>query len=311
MDRKLKGQASRSRIYSGIAATRTASSARGLEDKTAVWGDRVHHPVAGIRSHLRGEPTLSRDLEKWVRRARDQGKADIILCTNGVRLSDADYVKRLCESGITLFNVNLPAHEERLFDLLTRTRGQFHARLAALGTLISIAGGKKVRLNLVVNSLNSLVIPLYARFVKETFPEIFYIEFNLIKVLGYVHRRPYLVPRLRDVAPRLSQAMDYMTRVNMKFIADGFPLCVMDGYEYAAIDAVKRYCGDGLYMEEKAKTSRCAECSLAAICAGPRVDYVQLYGDEELTPSRKDPRPIIAKVAALGEKRWRGSAQAP
>lgn len=273
----------------------------GLVDKTQS-PEEIRAVIERARDVLSiegGEPTLSKDLEKWVRFAREKGVRDIILCTNGARFSDEAYVKRLCDAGITLFNVNFPAHEERLFNVLTRTSGQFLKRLAALRALVAAAGGKRVRFNLVVNRLNSLVIAQYVHFVREHFPEIFYIEFNLVKVFGYVERRPYLVPRLKDAVPYLTRAMSSMARAKMKFITDGFPLCHLEGYEDAAIDVYKRLFNDPLYMGEKTKTPRCAGCSLDGICAGPRKDYVALYGDGELRPSRKDPRPIINKVLAM------------
>lgn len=250
-----------------------------------------------------GEPTLCKDLEGWARAARHRGIRDVILCTNGARLTDAAYVRRLCAAGITLFNVNFPAHDEKLFDVMTRTSGQFPKRLAALRELIAAAGGRRVRLNMVVTCLNALVLPQYVRFVRARFPEIFYIEFNLVKVLGYVERRAYLVPRLADAAPRLRQALGLMARSKMKAITDGFPLCHLDGCEESAIDAYKLLFGDRLYMEEKSKSERCAGCSLGALCAGPRKDYLALYGDGELRASRKDPGPIAAKVLAMGARR--------
>lgn len=249
-----------------------------------------------------GEPTLSKDLETWVRLARENGIRDVILCTNGVRFSDEEYVRRLCGAGVTLFNVNFPSHEEKIFNLLTRTSGQFPKRLAALRALIAVAGGRRVRFNFVVNRLNFMTIAPYVQFVRERFPAIFYIEFNLVKVLGYVERRTYLVPRLADVGPHLSRAMRLMERAKMKFIMDGFPLCLMDGYEDCAIDAYKRLAGDRLYMEEKIKTPRCGGCSLEELCAGPRKDYVALYGDGELSPSAKDPGPIREKVLAAWKR---------
>lgn len=273
----------------------------GLVDKTQS-PEEIQAVIAQAQDVLSiegGEPTLSKDLEKWVLLARKKGVRDIILCTNGARFSDEAYVQRLCDAGITLFNVNLPAHEERLFNVLTRTSGQFSKRLAALRTLVAAAGGKRVRFNLVVNRLNCLVIPQYVHFVRERFPEIFYIEFNLVKVFGYVERRPYLVPRLSDAIPYLTRAMNSMTRAKMKFITDGFPLCHMEGHEDAAIDVYKRLFNDPLYMGEKTKTPKCAGCALGGICAGPRKDYVELYGDEELRPSRKDPQPIIDKILAM------------
>ena len=149
----------------------------GLKDKTQSR-ETIEFVIATTHDTLSiegGEPTLCRDLEFWVRRAHDRGIRDIILCTNGVRFYDPNYVKRLCDAGITLFNVNFPAHNEKLFNAITRTSAQFGKRLAALRTLVDVAGGRKVRLNMVVNRLNCAMIPHYVRFVKRHLPEIFYI----------------------------------------------------------------------------------------------------------------------------------------
>ena len=87
-----------------------------------------------------GEPTLSKDLVKWVKYARARGAEDVIVCSNGIRFNDAAYVRSLTDAGVTLFNINLPSHIERLFDLLTQTRGQYQKRLDGLRTLIEAAG---------------------------------------------------------------------------------------------------------------------------------------------------------------------------
>ena len=274
----------------------------GLQDKTQP-PDVIRRVIAAKSDTLSiegGEPTLSKDLETWVKLARKTGVRDIILCTNGVRFGDEAYVRRLCDAGITLFNVNFPAHQEKTFDAATGTQGQFAKRLAAYRALIDVAGGRRVRFNMVVHRLNYLLIPQYVRFVRARFPEIFYIEFNLVKVLGYVERRPYLVPRLADVMPGLLEAMRFMMRARMKFIVDGFPLCVMDGFEWAAIDPLKLYRGDSLYLDEKKKSPKCADCTHGSLCAGPREDYLALYGDGELRTMTKDSdvtRAIVVKLA--------------
>ncbi|MEI7482701.1 MAG: radical SAM protein [Elusimicrobiota bacterium] len=246
-----------------------------------------------------GEPTLSRKLPEWVRLAREAGVRDIILCTNGVRFEDASYVKELCKAGVTLFNVNFPSHIEKVFDTVTRTRGQFKARLKALRGLIDAAGGQRVRLNCVVHSLSYMTLEDYARFVNRHFPEVYYVEFNMIKDLGYVMQRHYLVPRLSDLIPRLTAAMALMDRLGMKYICDGFPLCLLPGREYAAIDTYKRMTGNSLYMGEKKKSRRCAGCSLGELCAGLRGDYMRIHGDGEIRASTISPAPIKARIRKM------------
>ncbi|MEI7527636.1 MAG: radical SAM protein [Elusimicrobiota bacterium] len=243
-----------------------------------------------------GEPTLDRGLPEWVRLARKTGVRDIILCTNGARFGNAAYVRELCGAGVTLFNVNFPSHIEKVFGAITRTSGMFPGCLRALRVLIDTAGGARVRLNCVVHLLSAPVLEDYVRFVRRNFPEVFYIEFNLVKVLGHVKRRRYLVPRLGQIIPRLCAALALADRFKMQCICDGFPLCLLPGHEHCAIDARKLLTGDLLYMKEKIKSPRCAGCTLGALCAGPRADYLRIHGDGEIKASSLDPAPIEARV---------------
>ena len=273
----------------------------GLEDKT-LSDEEIRAVIATKPDTLSiegGEPTLDRRLPEWVRLARETGVRDIILCTNGVRLRDPDYVRELCEAGVTLFNVNFPAHLEKVFDVVTRRQGQFVGRLEAIRVLINQAGGGRVRLNCVVHRTNFAILEDYVRFVRHQFPEIFYIEFNLVKVLGYVKRRRYLVPRLDEMTPRLLAALALMDLLKMKYICDGFPLCRLPDHEHAAIDAYKLMTGDSLYMEEKEKSPRCVGCSLGKLCAGPRADYLRIHGDGELSASTRASAPIEARVEMM------------
>jgi pyruvate-formate lyase-activating enzyme len=245
-----------------------------------------------------GEPVLAKDLLKWVAYAKKQGTRDIILVSNGSQLERPEFVEALLKAGVTMFNVQLPAHTPKLFDLLTRTRNTFAKRVSAVRNLIAVAGGDKVRLTFVVNSLTSRYLPQYAAFIAKTFPDILYIEVNMLKVLGHVEKRTWLVPRLAALKPGLLKAFGIFDKGGVKFLTDGFPLCLTPGYEHRAIDTFKLgHLKNALYMGEKRHTPVCLKCTLKPICPGLRADYFGLHGAGELKASRKDPRPIIKKAA--------------
>lgn len=245
-----------------------------------------------------GEPALAGDLPDWVRYAKERGTRDIILVTNGSGLEKAGFVRELLDAGVTMFNVQLPAHNARLFDLLTGTNGNFEKRVAAVKNLIAVAGGDRVRLTLVVNSPIGRFLPQYAKFVVRNFPEILYIEMNLVKVLGHVEKRTWLVPRLEDIGPGLLKAFGILDAGGVKFLTDGFPLCATPGWEDRAIDTFKlAHAKGGLYLGEKKRCAACAKCSLKKICPGLRADYLQLYGSAGLKPSKRSPGPIVKKAA--------------
>ena len=245
-----------------------------------------------------GEPSLSKNLLKWVAYAKEQGTRDIILVTNGTGLEKTAYVEDLLKAGVTMFNVQIPAHNGKLFDLLTRTKNNFEKRVGAVKNLIAVAGGAKVRLTFVVNSLTGRFLPQYATFIAVNFPGILYIEINMIKVLGHVEKRPWLVPRLADIKAELLRAFKVFDKGGVKFLTDGFPLCLTAGYEDRSIDTFKlAHVKGALYLGEKKQCEVCAKCALKNICPGLRTDYLDLYGSSELKASRKNPGPIMKKAA--------------
>lgn len=258
-----------------------------------------------------GEPTLSRDLAAWVRLARDNGAKDIILCTNGTGLQNTLFIKKLLNAGVTLFNINLPSHIERVFDALTGTRGLFRMRVEAVKNALRVAGKNRVRLTYVINKLNYATMTRYARFVKREFPGLFYIELNLIKVLGHVISRRFLVPRLTELEGPLNATAKYCLANGIKFISDGIPLCYMKGFESMSIDAYKLHVGKSSFLDEKARQKPCRKCSLAKICAGPRADYVKVHGYGDLRPSKKSPAPIIREIEAQILEQRRGPGGRP
>jgi MoaA/NifB/PqqE/SkfB family radical SAM enzyme len=234
-----------------------------------------------------GEPTLCPELFKWIDLAKRGKTREIILVTNGILLCNIDYCRKLIKSGITLFNINLPAHVQELHDLLTGTKGTLKLKLQAIKNLISLGQGVKTRLTFVITAENYTILPDYMRFVKKNFPEIFYIALNFIKIAGRVKERKYLVPRLRDVAPYLEKALEYCQKNEIKILSDGLPLCYLKGYEDRAIDSYKIIHKNSTFLGEKNKSAGCARCSVNMLCSGVRKDYMRLYGDGDILPFSK------------------------
>ena len=284
----------------GLCGQKCIFCSRANDDPTDSPG-RIRRLIRTFKDSIcieGGEPAMARDLLKWVRYAKAQGTRDIILVTNGFRLDNAAFVRSLLDAGVTMFNVQLPAHNARLFDLVTQTKGNFRARLAAIRNLISVAGAERVRLTHVVNSATWRFLPQYAEFLADNFGDILYVELNMVKVLGSVERRPWLVPRYSELKPRLLKAFGVLDRRGVPFLTDGFPLCVIEGYEDRSIDTFKlAHAGGRLYLNEKARGGECGRCTLRDICPGLRADYADLYGSGELKASDRDPRPIKKKAA--------------
>jgi sulfatase maturation enzyme AslB (radical SAM superfamily) len=247
-----------------------------------------------------GEPMLAKDLPRWAAYARKKGVRDIILVTNGFGLYDRKKVLGLLKAGVTMFNVNLPAHTEKLFDLLTQTNGNFKRTVSAIGTLIAEAGPRAVRATFVINSANYKYLPDYAAFVVRAFPGLFYTEFNMVKELGAVTARNWLIPRLSAVQGPLLKACRVLSRAGRLFMVEGVPLCLMPGFEPHNIDTRLLVLAGTLSDTQKTHAEPCSGCSLKGLCAGPRKDYLELHGGSELKPSKKTPQSIISAT----RKKW-------
>lgn len=251
-----------------------------------------------------GEPTLAPDALKWVRAAARAGVRDRVLVTNGLGLENQETVKAYLAAGVTMFNVNLPAHTARLFDRLTRTKANFPRRTAAVKNLISLAGPRAVRVTLVLNTLILPYLAAYARFILKEFPGLFYLELNFPKLTGGCAKRPELVPTLTAAEKPLRQAFRLLEKGGLNFLCDSIPLCRMRGFERHSIDAHMLARGEERhYFGEKERTARCGACSLSRVCSGLRRDYAARFGDAELRPRRAGPPPAGLKAGFSAARR--------
>lgn len=243
-----------------------------------------------------GEPTLSKNLFSVLKKAKKAKAREIMLVTNGFSLDKPENIEKLLEAGVDVFNFNFPSHLEKVYNLLSGSKN-FKKTIKAIKNCVSLAGPQKTRLTFVLNSLNYKHLPGYARFIKKEFKEIFYAEINMIKVLGSVKKRTWLVPKLKAMEDCLKEGFKEFRRLDLKFLSDGLPLCFMKGYEENNIDACMAAAGGLFSVSEKAPCPPCQKCLLKNLCPGPRKDYVFLYGFEELKPFKN-----AAYAAAVKKK---------
>jgi len=230
-----------------------------------------------------GEPLLHKDIIQIVKRVKKEGVREVIIATNGFSLDKKERVKELVNAGVDVFNFNFPSHIKKLYEVLTQSK-DYEKTILAIKNCIEIGGYKRVRITYVINALNYKYISKFADFVKSEFGNVFYVELNMIKVLGKVRKRHYLVPKLTDIHPYLINGFERFRKNNIHFISDGIPLCYMTGFEDRNIDAQVKVWNMNIWTatNEKSHFKPCNDCVLKQICSGPRKDYVKIYGFSEL-----------------------------
>ena len=241
-----------------------------------------------------GEPLLCLDLEYWVRMARKSGVEEAHILTNGYLLN-SERLESLFEAGATHFHFNFPSHISEIHETLTDLKGHFEKQVASISRVYD-KNPESLVLVCVVNSLNYKYLADYVEFVAKKFPKLFYIAFNSIKVMGNVRRRRNLVPRLTEVSPYLISALKKAKELHIPCLCDGFPLCVLKGWEVYSRDIEHLLRGNPTYLKEKEAVRQCRKCTLSDLCAGIRKDYVYVHGKSEVKASSLSPEPIIAMV---------------
>ncbi len=85
-----------------------------------------------------GEPTLVRELPRFLNWARKLGYARRSVMTNGRRLSHQAYLEKVIEAGLNFVYVSVHGHEARLHDGLVRAPGAFEQTVAGLQNLAKL-----------------------------------------------------------------------------------------------------------------------------------------------------------------------------
>lgn len=260
------------------------------------WLEEMLSPPdpAAVITFTGGEPTLSRDLPRWIARAR-AGGAEVGLQTNAIRLRDPAYTRRLVEAGLGHALISLHSHDPLISDRLTRAPGTWRHTVAGIGAALD--AGLVVALNCVVGAENLAGLPAYARFVLERFVKG---RANPVRVQNLSHptsafsAAPAADPDhdtplpLDEVRGPLAGAISALYgRVELHASGScGFPPCALRDLppdQQAALwrDRALSDAGD---LAARTFVPACGGCRARDACPGLRREYVARHGDRGVAP---------------------------
>ena len=174
------------------------------------------------------------------------------------------------------FNVNYPAHEKSVDFPVTKLRGGFEKRLAGVKRLLS--AGAHVRLTHVLCRKNFRFVPAFVRHAKKL-GGISWIQFSFVKAAGRAEENKKVVPRYEEAAPYLNSALRLASKLGIGCEVDHIPVCFIPGFAKLHVDCKKISSGaEGPFVKEKKKIPACRNCRFSGECAGPRLDYLKIYG---------------------------------
>ncbi|OGR90677.1 MAG: hypothetical protein A2V88_10510 [Elusimicrobia bacterium RBG_16_66_12] len=232
-----------------------------------------------------GEPSLRPDLDRLVAHARARGFSRVELQTNGLALAPRGRAEALRRAGLTHAFVALHSQLPRAHDGLLRMPGAWRDCVAAIENLI--AAGVEVILNPVVTAVQYRAMAGYMRFVGAEF-KIESVSLSVVQPHGRAEGAPSLVPRYRDLSPRIEAALDEADRLGLRVLNPfcGLPLCV--GGWHRRLPRCVEWCeaelghapGDGM----KTKPPLCASCALRTHCGGVWRRYLTIDPEPWLRP---------------------------
>lgn len=254
-----------------------------------------------------GEPTLYPKLAELIGYAKERGVHSRII-TNGQRLSDYRYFKKLVDSGLEHANFSFFSHKPKVHNFLTQKKDSYkHIKKA-----IENAGklGITTHVNTVINKYNADHLLESVIFIVNKFPFVNHFIFNNIDpLMNRASRNSDTITRLNDFELELFKAMRFLDEHGKSFRVERVPLCYMVDYAHCSTETrkiVKKEERMVHYLDEKKKTLRqtrwqygkidcCNMCTLNGVCAGLwQMDAY--YSSKELYPVFVDPEVIKNKV---------------
>ncbi len=276
------------------------------------------HVFAGYKSGYRnlaisgGDPTVLPYLDKLIRVARKTGFESIRLQTNGVRLADESYVKKLMSAGLTTVKFSIHGKDAETHDKLVAIPGAFDKCLEAIPLLRK--HHCRLGINIVLTTENY-----------KTLPEFISFFIHKVGITNYTIIYPLFSGNMVKEADNIGLSIDKVVpavRKSLKIFEDlglemptllHFLPCLMPGYEERMI-GWHRYNAQIVEPDESARDldttvkkhklllDSCAPCAYRRRCPGIDAKYHERFGGDIFKPVLKKAASKI-KPPSLDPKR--------
>jgi MoaA/NifB/PqqE/SkfB family radical SAM enzyme len=227
------------------------------------------------------EPTLSKNIKEYIKKAKESGFKSIKIQTNAIRFADGKYCNEIAKEGLTDAFVSLHSHVPSVSDRITQSEGSFKKTVEGIKNLL--LEGIKVDINIVINALNYEKLKETVEYINNNFHGC-RITFSFVAPVNNALKNKSIIPKISKVIPYLYKAMDYCVENKIIFSMSarcGIPACMLGGYEKYLQQERKD-------TRDKAHAKNCADCKHYGNCSGIWKEYGNIYGVEEFKPIQND-----------------------
>ncbi|MCS6799439.1 MAG: radical SAM protein [Myxococcota bacterium] len=294
--------------FCGFCSNPTTPYEHDLDSMRVLVDDLVRRGYHGVIL-TGGEPTLHPDLPAIAAHARARG-LHVRMITNGSRLADPGFARRMAEAGLQLVHVSIYSVRPQVEARLRGTPGTLEKAFAAIEQ--AHRAGIEVNVNCVINALNADHLDENVRVILRRAPYVrHFVWNNLDPSMGRAEVNQALFQhRLGDMEASLLRALRLLARTGRTFRVEKVPLCYMTEFAWASTETRKIVkCEERVvhFLDDKQTVRQtdwehryapdCAVCTLRPICGG-LFDRGGGYDPAELAPVFVDPEPIIARILA-------------
>jgi len=242
------------------------------------------------------EPTFYKDLPLIISKTKQYGYEVIHLLTNGIKISDKEYLIYLLQKGLNKITLSLHSHRDYLEAKITNNKTIFKKKIQALENIIDLQ--KKWDCSLTVNTVINNYNYQYLTDVNNFISHIGVKKHNIFfpHILGNAQKN------FNKAVPRYSKIKKYLYKVVITAEKNGvnlsiinIPRCIineriykLDGLKghFIASDPNKTEIADAP-IEEKIKNDKCKKCAYFNSCSGISKYYIDSRGWSEFKPIKK------------------------
>jgi MoaA/NifB/PqqE/SkfB family radical SAM enzyme len=273
------------------------------------WIDRFVKEGYGGLILTGGEPTLHPQLHKIVQYAVKKGISPRMI-TNGQKICDFDYFKRLQDSGLEQCHISVYSNRVDVMGTLTRKPDSLPNIMSALDNAGEL--NFKVNINTVINKYNMNHLSHLVKWIVSRWPFVkHFVWNNMDPAMNRASDNPDTVPTLKGFELELHRAMSFLKSTGRSFRAERVPLCFMTDFAEYSTETRKLVKSEGraiYFLDEKGikfqntkgfwnynKAEKCKSCSLESICAG-LYQMDTYYSSDELCPQFVSKEAIIKRI---------------
>jgi MoaA/NifB/PqqE/SkfB family radical SAM enzyme len=240
-----------------------------------------------------GEPTTHPKFLAVLELIQRLGYREVHLQTNGIKLEDMEFTRLLIELHVTKFIVSLHGSRAAVQDAQTVTPGGFDKTIRGIGNVKE--RGQHVRTNTVVTNQNLADLENISKLACSL--SVDHLNFSNLHPVGSAKfSREKMMPKLRDVMPKLGSAVKLVIQSGRRVTLEGYPYCVLEkgmrklhlNEETRDIKMLMR--GDVIenYDSFMSRDMRilgacCLKCPKQDQCGGVYPEYVDYFGWEEFS----------------------------